>query len=147
MIDTEFIKRKVALITEELERLKEFKDLTIDETAKDFKIQAVVERLLERIITRTIDINQHILAEKGVDIKLARTYRETFLRLADIGVYPSEFARTIAPSAGLRNALVHDYNNIDEEILHKSITDAIVEFNEYGKYVLSFVEKEKGEKN
>lgn len=144
MIDTEFIKRKVALITEELERLKEFKDLTIDETAKDFRTQATVERLLERIITRAIDINQHLLTEKGVDIRLARTYRETFLRLADIGVCPHEFAAKIAPCAGLRNALVHDYNNIDKEILHKSIKEAIVEFNEYGKYVLAFVEKEEG---
>lgn len=144
MIDTEFIKRKVALITEELERLKEFKDLTIDETAKDFRTQATVERLLERIITRAIDINQHILVEKGVDLKLARTYRETFLWLADIGVYPHEFAIKLAPCAGLRNALVHDYNNIDKEILHKGIAEAIVEFNEYGKYVLAFVDKEEG---
>ncbi len=140
MIDTEFIKRKIALITEELERLKEFKALTLDDTSKDFKTQATVERLLERIITRAIDINQHILAEKGVDMRLARTYRETFLRLADIGVYSHAFAITIAPSAGLRNALVHDYNNIDKKILHKSITNTIIEFNEYGKYVLSFVE-------
>ncbi len=142
MLNTEFIKRKVALITEELERLSEFKHLTLDETVKDFRIQATVERLLERVITRAIDINQHLLTEKGVDLQLARTYRETFLRLADIGVYPHKFAVKLAPSAGLRNALVHDYNNIDKKILHKSITEAIVEFNQYGKYVLAFVENQ-----
>lgn len=142
MLDHDFIKRKLALNQEELERLEKFENLTVDEIAHDPGKHAACERYLERLINRAIDINQHILAEKGdITMRVIR-YRETFLRLADIGVYPKEFAERIAPSAGLRNALVHEYNNIDPAMLQKSIGDAVAEYNEYAKYVLAFLEKE-----
>ncbi|MDP2669129.1 MAG: DUF86 domain-containing protein [bacterium] len=144
MLDKDLLKRKVAFIEIELVALVKYKDMTIEETAQNFETQAIVERLLERVITRAIDINKHILAnaeEKGVRLEPAIKYRETFLRLADLGVYSKEFAEKIAPSAGFRNALVHEYNNIDKKILQKSIKEAIEEYNEYGKYILAFIEK------
>ncbi len=143
MLDKEFVKRKLYLNQQELERLRAFENFTIDEIARDPVKHAARERFLERLIGRAIDINQHIIGEKG-DISLTvLKYRDTFLRLADIGIYPKDFAEHIAPSAGLRNALVHEYNNIDQDLLGKSIGEAIQEFNEYGKYVLEYIEREK----
>lgn len=141
MLNKDFIRRKAALIEDELTRLTEFEHLTIEEAAADYKSQAIVERLLERVIGRAIDINQHIIAEKGAHLKTVTKYRDTFLRLADLRVYSVEFAKKIAPSAGFRNALVHDYNDIDPRILQKSIGEAIREYNEYTKYVLAFIER------
>ncbi|TSC77738.1 MAG: hypothetical protein G01um101433_491 [Parcubacteria group bacterium Gr01-1014_33] len=141
MLDSDFVKRKIGLIQDELMRLGEFANLTIDEIAKDYRTQAIVERLLERIIGRAVDINQHLIAECGAHLETVRKYRDTFLRLADLEVYPHEFATQIAPSVGLRNALVHDYNDIDREVLQKSIGEAIAEFNDYTKYILAFLEK------
>ena len=143
MLDKEFIKRKLYLNQQELERLRAFENLTIDEIAKDPMKHAACERFLERLIGRAIDINQHIIGEKGNVTLTVLKYRDTFLCLADMGVYPKEFAERIAPSAGPRNALVRDYNNVDQELLQKSIGEAIQEFNEYGKYILEYVEREK----
>lgn len=143
MLNKEFLKRKLFLNQKELERLKAFEGLTIDEIADEPGQYAACERYLERLIGRAIDINQHIIAQKG-DVSLGTMkYRDTFLALAKFGVYPEEFAKKIAPSAGLRNALVHDYNDIDPEMLQKSIGQAISEFNNYAKYILAFLENEK----
>jgi uncharacterized protein YutE (UPF0331/DUF86 family) len=142
MLDKDFIRRKITLIEKELMVLVKYKNITFEETAENFETQAIVERLLERIITRAIDINRHILAENGSQLAPVTKYRETFLRLAELNVYPKEFAKKLAPSAGFRNALVHDYNNIDKSILQKSIKQAIEEFNEYSKYVLGFIDKQ-----
>ena len=131
MINKEFIQRKTSLIEDELIRLTEFEKLTLEQIDKNFKSQAIVERILERVITRAIDINQHFIAELGGQLPAVKTYRETFLKLSELGVYPKDFAQKIAPCAGLRNALVHDYNNLDPEILHKSMGTAIQEFDEY----------------
>lgn len=141
MLNKDFIQRKPSLNQKELERLKEFENLRIDEIAKDFGKHAACERYLERLIGRALDINQHIIAEKGNISQDVMRYRETFLALAELGVYPKEFAEKIAPSAGLRNALVHEYNNIDPAVLQKSIGEAISEYNDYARYILSFVEK------
>lgn len=143
MLDKDFVRRKITLIEKELVVLAKYKDMTFEETAKSFETQALVERLLERIITRAIDINRHIIAEVGPHLDPVTKYRETFLRLAELGVYQKEFGERLAPSAGFRNALVHDYNNIDPKILQKSIGEAIEEYNEYGKYILNFLDKQK----
>lgn len=37
-----------------------------------------------------------------------------FTKLGDLGVLPAELARALAPSAGLRNRLVHEYDAIDD---------------------------------
>ena len=34
--------------------------------------------------------------------------------MAEVGVLTSELARSLAPSAGLRNRLVHEYDAIDD---------------------------------
>ena len=150
MLDKEFIQRKIALIHDDLRHLIQHENLTIDKISEDFYTQAFVERVLERLIGRALDINQHIIAEKGGTLENVTTYRDTFLRLVDLGIYPREFAEQIAirdfvprrESAGLRNVLVHEYNTINPEILQKSIGEAIKEFNEYSKYILSFVERD-----
>jgi len=133
------VQRKLFLNQQELERLRGFAHLKIEEIANDPGKYAACERYLERLISRAIDINQHIIAEKGSVALSVKKYHDTFLVLAELGVYPKDFAEKIAPSAGLRNALVHDYNNIDKEMLQKSIKEAIWEYNEYSKYILAFM--------
>lgn len=43
----------------------------------------------------------------------AATYRESFLLAARGGALPDELAERLAPSAGLRNVLVHAYVAVD----------------------------------
>lgn len=140
MINKEFVKRKLFLIQQDLERLKEFANCTVDEVAKDPVKHAATERYLERIIGRAIDVNQHIISEKGTVSLSVLRYRETFLALADLGVCSKEFAEKIAPCAGLRNALVHEYDDIDPKMFEKSIGDAVREFAAYDQYILAFLE-------
>jgi uncharacterized protein YutE (UPF0331/DUF86 family) len=145
MLDKELVQRKVALIQDDLRHLIQYEDLTIEKISEDFVTQAVVERVLERLIGRAIDINQHIIAEKAGTLQNVTTYGDTFMRLVDLGVYPRAFGEQIAKSAGIRNILVHEYNTIRPELLQKSIGDAIKEFNHYTKDVLSFKERTREE--
>ena len=132
---------KVSLIEEELERLKEFSGFSFQEIASDFKKQAIIERLLERIINRAIDINQHLIAETlPEEIQSPKSYRETFLKLAEIGVYPQEFAENISKSVGTRNVLVHDYNNVDYSKIYSSIKDCLRDYHQYCDYILKFLD-------
>jgi uncharacterized protein YutE (UPF0331/DUF86 family) len=140
MLDKNFIIRKVQLIEEDLNKLQLFANKTIQQIAQNDIEQAAVERYLERIVTRAIDINNHLITELGDITDVAKTYRETFLKLAKFKVYSQDFADQIAPSAGLRNALVHEYDTIDHELVEKSIKQAIVEYNTYAKYIMEFIE-------
>lgn len=136
MFNKAFIQRKIKLIHEDLSKLKplanySFKDISAD----DIKMNAV-ERLLEKIIMRALDINQHLVAELGVGEESVRGYEDTFHVLSQLNVCPEEFAKKIAPSAGLRNRLVHEYNDTKEEIIYSSVKDALKQYTQYCNYIL-----------
>lgn len=141
MLNREFIVRKLQLIQEDLNYLQPFAHKSFDTIAQNPVEKAAIERYMERLITHAIDINQHIVSELGQAEHDTKTYRDSFLVLATLGVYSSEFAEQIAPSAGLRNALVHEYDNLDEQLMELSIKQAITQFNEYAGKVLQFVDK------
>ena len=117
MVRPEFVSRKLHLIADDLERLIRFKDETLGSLKDDDIKLAAVERMLERIVMRAIDINEHLISELGAGGgKSTRlTYRDTFLLLAELGVYEKDFAEQIGRSAGVRNILVAGMDRLKAE--------------------------------
>ena len=140
-VDTHFIRRKIKLIQEDLSELDHLAHYSFDEISKDHIKLLAVERLLEKIIMRAIDINQHLIAELGKGNEQVRGYEDTFYILSQLGIYGEAFAKQIAPSAGLRNRLVHEYNNTKQDIIYKSVNEAIEQYVKYCDSILKFIEK------
>jgi uncharacterized protein YutE (UPF0331/DUF86 family) len=142
MINKNFVQRKITLIQTDLERLVPLAEDSFEEINSDFVKQAAVERLLERIINRAIDINQHIIAEHNTErTQPPLDYRETFLRLTEFGMYSKEFAERIGKSIGTRNILAHEYDKIDNELIYRSMGDCLKDYTEYCGYILKFLEE------
>lgn len=143
MLRPEFVRRKLALIAEDLERLTAFRDVSLEALRADEIKLAAVERMLERAIMRAIDVNAHLIAElSDAAGRVSRfSYRDTFILLADLGVYSKEFAQRIAASAGLRNILVHDYNDADRRIVHAAILTCLRDYREYLERVAEFIDR------
>jgi len=87
----------------------------------------------KEFITRKIKLIQEDLA------KLESLGSFTFDAVAKLGVYSEDFAKEIAPSAGLRNRLIHEYNNTKDEIVYASVSNAIGQYAKYCDYVLKFL--------
>lgn len=145
MLRVEFVQRKLQLIADDLARLMAFKDDTLEALRADDIRLAAVERMIERIVLRAVDVNEHLLAELALPEERSTrlNYRDTFLMLAGLGVYPEDFANQIAASAGLRNLLVHDYNDVDHSILHASIATCLRDYRDYIEHVEAFVTRER----
>ena len=128
-IDPELVRRKARLILEDLARLGPLAAKTIESYLADPKDEIVAERLLERIVGRMIDINYHYCVETtGIPPK---DYHESFVRLVDLGVLPRDRAESLARSSGLRNRLAHEYNGLDERLVHAAARAAVAEVPEY----------------
>ena len=110
-IDQELVTRKLLLITKDLEALGLVAATDVAKYLQSSFDQAVVERYLERMIGRMIDINYHVITESGYPPP--PDYYASFTGLADLKILEPEFAQRIARCAGLRNRLVHEYNEID----------------------------------
>ena len=48
-------------------------------------------------------------------------YYGGFLKVGQIGVLPADLAGALAPWAGLRNRLVHEYETIDDAMILASV--------------------------
>lgn len=147
MLKRQFIKRKITLIQEELGHLEKLGKFSFQKIAQDHFLQSALERILEKIIMRAVDINQHILVEsESKKISAPKDYTESFLFLGNIDVYPKKFAENISKSAGTRNALVHDYDEaIDYERIYNSIDDCLKDYVQYCEYILAFLRDNEAE--
>ena len=140
MLSKEFVEKKVSLIEEDVKRLKDFGNMTAEEIFLNYEKQATVERLMERIIARAIDINQYLIRQLNKDV-IPQNYRQTFLILSDLGIYDEKFGERISKSIGIRNVLIHDYDKIDFKLLYSSISDCISDYIKYCNYIIDFLSR------
>ncbi len=136
-INTEIVLKKLSSINRDIKRLEEFSSLTVDEYLNDYRKQLPVERLLELIIQNAIDINSHILSKLYPGNNL--TNFETFIELAKYNVISANLAKQIAPSSGLRNRLVHEYDDMDSRQIFIAIDFALQQYPLYVKQINEYL--------
>lgn len=143
MIDKEIIQSKFEYIKKYLKEihplLKEDTKVLLNESGQT-KLRAL-ERLFQLIVDTALDISTHIIAES--DFQIPDDQQSSFIILAKNKVLPYEFAEKIAPSVGLRNRIVHKYD--DEEMDVKRmigyIKNNLSDYVEYMKHIKEFIEK------
>ena len=120
--------------------IKELKDLSSGMSYDEFQNNAykryAIERLVQLIIDLAVDINNMILSY--LKKPNSKDYFNSFIEIGEQDVIPIDFAVKIAPSTGMRNRLVHQYEDINEEIIYNSIEDTINNFQKYLCYIDKF---------
>jgi len=139
MVDREFVVRKMRLIGEDLERLAPIGTLPLEAYLADPKYEALAERYLERMIGRMIDVNYHVIVESGN--APPKDYHESFVRLGTLGILEAMFARQLASAAGLRNRIVHEYNELEEEKVYTAIQSSLLDIPMYLKQVKTYLDR------
>jgi uncharacterized protein YutE (UPF0331/DUF86 family) len=140
MTDRELVMRKLALIVADLKALAPFAEKKREEYLASDIDEVLVERYLERLIGRMIDVNYHLITEAGYPPP--RDYHQSFTQLAKLGVLPADFALQIAACAGLRNRLVHEYDEIDAARVHEAASVAVRDVPEYVRSVQRHLERD-----
>ena len=138
MIDPELVTRKLVLIAEDLAGVQALARQPREEYLESLTSELVAERYLERMIGRMIDVNYHLLTESGQPPP--RDYFQSFVDLAGLGVLDSPFARRIAACAGLRNRLVHEYDELDPEKVHEALATAVEDVPQFLDAVRRFLD-------
>lgn len=137
MIDRTLVTRKLNLVVNDLGELAMFGDMPLETYLAERIHSAAAERFLERIIGRMIDINFHIITELGHPPP--KDYYDSFVALGTHRVLPHEFAGEIASAAGLRNRIVHEYDMLDQRLVHQAIGKALRDIPRYIDHVNRFL--------
>ena len=105
--------------------------------AREYATQLIVERVVSQLVDLAAGINAHVLAaETGA---VPPDVRRSFGAAATAGLISDELAATLAPSAGLRNVLVHAYLDLDVARLVAAVPLATEQYGEYVRQVARWV--------
>ena len=137
MIDKTLINDNITGIQKLLKDIASYKSYALDEIKADVHLYASLRYLFIELINRAIDINQHLIKELNGPVP--QDYAETFKLLGKLNILKNDLATSIAKSAGLRNVVVHEYRDIDDEKLYNSIDIALDEYPRYIQAVLDYI--------
>lgn len=115
------IERRLDELWDRLARLRVLSERPREEFDADPFLRDVAERNLEVAIQCCIDMAHRIISI--AEARRPRDYYEALLSMGELGVLKPEAARRLAPAAGFRNALAHEYLGIDWDEVHRALGD------------------------
>ncbi|HYL20955.1 MAG TPA: DUF86 domain-containing protein [Gemmatimonadales bacterium] len=128
-LDAGLVRRKLAVIAQNLADLAAVERLSVSAYRADRFRQKGTERLLQEIVEAAVDVNLHLLRSR--DVPAPSDYYASFVGLGRHDLIPVPLADRLAPSAGLRKRLVHEYDTIDDALVLRAAGDARRDFAAY----------------
>ncbi len=138
-IEVEIVKRKMAIILENLKALDPINNMTKEEYAKGLYKRKAAERLLQELIEAAIDINIYIIVQAGNTVP--DDYYESFIKTGELNIISADLAEKLAPSAGFRDRLVHEYDRLEHSMILKAVGMAEELYPKFIKEVGDYISK------
>lgn len=137
MIDIDLVRRKLSRMNMYLEKLKPIAERTLADYKSDFYVKSSTERLIQLIVECATDINNHVVVE--TKNRPPEDYSISFIKAAEVSLISHDLAERLKGSAGMRNILVHEYMDIDDEKVHNAISITLKDYKEYIRQAETFL--------
>jgi uncharacterized protein YutE (UPF0331/DUF86 family) len=135
--DVIFLKMKnMAQYLGELEPLV---SVGIIEYQKDYVKRHAVEKLVELIVEIASDINRAII-EAEQSQQPATSYFSTFTQLGELKILSKGLSDRLASTTGLRNRLVHHYEDIEHKIVYHSAGKMLKDYHQYFQLIEKYLQ-------
>jgi uncharacterized protein YutE (UPF0331/DUF86 family) len=137
MVDVEAVIERLEALDSYIAELDQLSQYSLKDLSDDFIKYRAAQRILQLAAQAIIDIATHIIA---ADFRLrVQDYRQAILGLGEAGVLTEDFSNRLAPMAGFRNILVHEYLAIDPAKIHTAMTDGLDDLREFGKQITQYL--------
>lgn len=134
-INQTFIVSKIERLKDNLEKIKtKLAAMSDEEIIHSEEDLAVMERYFQLMVDYAIDINHHFIKEGSSSIP--DDIQGTFAIMGEADILPAEFANKIASSVGLRNRIVHQYEDVKPKVFIENLRTNIGDYDRYIKYIL-----------
>ena len=134
MVDRYVVQARIAKIRQYVALLKRIRGLADERSfVDDPLIYGNAERYLQLAIQALLDISHHIVAD--MNMNLPADSKELFNLLTKHKVLPVRLSKRLAPMAGFRNILVHEYLEIDRHRVYRVLKNDLNDFERFIKAV------------
>lgn len=141
MVDPERVRRLLTLLERYRGHLAALRDLDRDVYVDE---QAFAGRYLVQAAAQTcIDVANHVIASERWRVPM--DYRDTFTVLEEHDVLTPELATRLRALAGLRNRLVHLYEDIDDRLVHELLQERLPDLKAFATVIAGVVAAAEGD--
>jgi uncharacterized protein YutE (UPF0331/DUF86 family) len=137
MVDETLILRKLADLDQYFEQISEYETITVKQYQGDWKLQRIIERTLQMMIETCVDVAGHIIADNK--FRIPDSYADTFRVLAENKIISKDLCRTMIQISKFRNIVVHNYDQVDAEIVVEILSKRLVDFNAYKDTIIKWL--------
>lgn len=130
-MDREVVEQKLESLRRCLQRIEKKCPAEPAVLAADIDLQDIISLNLSRAVQIAVDIGAHLIA--GMEVPPPDTMGQTFDLLAQQGVLNSELASSLKKAVGFRNIAVHNYENINWNIVHSIVKYHLADFTAFAK--------------
>lgn len=130
----EIIEAKLESLRRCVKRIEDKRPGSVAHLKADHDLQDIISLNLMRAVQLCVDIAAHIIAESNSDIPT--TMAESFDALQSLNVLPPELAMRMKRAVGFRNIAVHNYQQIDWEIVYAISHHHLADFKAFARAVV-----------
>lgn len=106
-----------------------------DDFQTNFTKQDAVILNIERACQASIDIATHLIRTKQLGVP--QSNRDAFDKLEKDGIISTELSENLKAMAGFRNIAVHDYSNLNLEVVIHIIENKLVNLQKFAQLILN----------
>jgi uncharacterized protein YutE (UPF0331/DUF86 family) len=136
MVDAEVVRNKLEHLEEYINDLKEYQDLGLEKLTGDKVLFRYLERTIHLAVESVLDIGSHIISDERLGNP---KFNSQIIEILAENNIIKENVESYIKMAKFRNIIVHDYADIDPEILlmiiKENLSDLKSIFRWYKEYI------------
>jgi uncharacterized protein YutE (UPF0331/DUF86 family) len=137
VVRAEIIRKRLNKLDENLAVLKKLQRYSFEEFIADPERYGSVERFLHLAIEALIDMGNHVIADS--ELGVVNWYSDIPKILAEKEFISSELEEKWISMIGFRNTLVHEYIDIDREIVYDVLQNNIQDLEDLKRAFAQFL--------
>lgn len=130
---SETVTAKLASMGRCLERIRQHTPATAEALASDYDAQDIISVNLQRAVQLSVDAAGAIIAARG--LPSPATMADSFRSMAQAGILARDTSERLAKAVGFRNISVHEYEEIDWNIVYSIVTERLDDFHAFVRAV------------
>ena len=125
MVRVEVLRRRLNKLDEYLDILQSLDKYSLDEFKAEPERYGSAERFLQLAIEALLDMGSHVVAD--LDLGTVDSYSDIPYLLHEAGYIDLSMRETWIRMIGFRNILVHDYLDVDQEIVFRMTQEGLAD--------------------
>lgn len=131
-MDKDLLRLKLQMLARCVERVRSQNVSSAEELKSDLDKQEIVILNLQRAVQICVDVGSHVLLDHGAT---PETMADTFRKMGEKGLIPATCAENLVRAVAFRNIAVHQYDDLDPEVIFSVVANHLSDFAEFAKAV------------